>query len=161
MRFPRVLAVLAAAALSAALLAACGGNPKEQEPAVRDMLRDLARASVNRDTERILGHVVGPAGQGDNPIGAKEWDTPEGKKNIQEGNKRQINGMFKDSGITQEADVDKYLAAVKIIFADTKNCEVVWFIAPEGRRKGEKCTFRVTRTETGWKIYDYFRDLVN
>lgn len=160
MRFPRLFPAVAVAALASAILPACGGSPREQEPAVRDMLRSLARDTVKNDEEAIIGHIVGPAGQGDNPVGAKEWDTPEGKKNIQIGNKRQIRSMFKDAGIVQEADVDRFLGAIKIAFADSKNCEVLWFIAPEGRRVGEKITLRLTRTEQGWKIYDYYRDLV-
>jgi ketosteroid isomerase-like protein len=160
MKFPRLVPAFALAALGSAILAACGADPAEQLPAVRDMLRDLARATIANDFDRIISHVVGPAGQGDNPIGAKEWETPEGKKNIQEGNKRQIRAMFKDAGIVSEGDIDRFLQAVKVSFGDAKNCQAIFFIAPEGRRAGEKVTLRLTKTEQGWKIYDYFRDII-
>jgi len=160
MKFPRLVPAFAVAVLGAALLPSCGGDPTEQLPAVRDMLRDLARATIANDYDRIVGYTVGPAGSTGNPIGAKDWETPEGRKNIQDGIKRQIRAMFKDAGIVTEADVDRFLQAVKVSFGDVKNCEAIFFIAPEGRRAGEKVTLRLTKTDQGWKIYDYFRDIV-
>jgi hypothetical protein len=160
MRIARLVPAFALVALASALLPACGGDPRDQEPGVKDMLRSLARDTVKNDEEAIIGHVVGPAGQGANPVGAKEWETPEGRQKIQLGQKRMIRSMFKDAGIVQEADVDRFLRACKIGFADSKNCDVSFEIAGEGRRKAVKCTLRLTRTEQGWKIHDYYRDLV-
>ena len=159
MGIPR-LVLAAAVAVLAALLPACGGRATDQTPAVQDMLRTLARDTIKNDEAAIIAHVVGPAGQGANPVGAKEWDTPEGRANIQLGQKRMIRSMFKDAGIAQETDVDRFLQACRIGFADSKNCDVTFEIAGKGRLRGEKCVLRLTRREEGWKIHDYYRELL-
>ena len=157
---PVPAAALGLAAALAGLLPGCGGNPSEQAPAVRNMLREFSMAVVNNEKDRILAFVLPMAGQGGNPIGAKEWETPEGREKILEGNRRMLRSIYKDAGILKEGDVDRLLAAVRLGFANAQNCDVTFEIAGEGRRDAELVTIRLTRREEGWRIHDFYRDVL-
>ena len=158
MRLVPAAAFLAAAAV--ALLPGCGPDPSEQAPAVRNMLREFSLAVVKKDDEKILSFVLPMAGQGDNPVGAQGWNTPEGKAAILEGNRRQLRAIYRDAGILKEEDVDRFLSAVRLGFAGAESCDVTFEIAAEGRRNAERVTFRLARREEGWRIHDYFRDML-
>lgn len=155
---PSVL--MGVAAVAAALLPGCGGDPSVEAPAVRTMLREFSFAVVRKDDEKILSYVLPMAGQGDNPVGAKGWDDPAGRAAIKEGNRRQLRAIYKDAGILKEEDVDRFLSAVRLGFAGSEACDVTFEIAGEGRRDSEKVTLRLVRREEGWRIHDYFRDMI-
>ena len=151
--------LFAAAALSAALLAGCGGSKTEAEPEIRAMLRDFAIAVVKKDDARINGYVLPTAGQYGSPVGAKQLDTPEGKAVVIEGNRRWMRSTFKEAGILSEADIDAFMQATKLYIGDRKNAEAKFEIAAQGRRAAEIVTFRLTKTEQGWRVHDYARDM--
>lgn len=154
-----LLAAFAATALSAALLPGCGGNKMEAEPAIRSMLRDFATAVVTKDDARINGYVLPTAGQYGSPVGAKQLDTPEGKATVIEGNRRWIRSTFKEAGILAETDVESFMQAIKLFIGDAKNAEAKFEIAAQGRRAAEIVTFRLTKTDQGWRIFDYDRSM--
>ncbi|HEU4394567.1 MAG TPA: hypothetical protein VFS92_03315, partial [Planctomycetota bacterium] len=152
--------LLGLAAAAAALLTGCGGDPSVEAPAVRTMLREFSFAVVKNEKEKIISYFLPMAGQGDNPVGAKGWDTPDGRAEILEGNRRNIRSIYKDAGILKEEDVDRFLAAVRLGFASSESCDVTFEIAGEGRRDSAKVTLRLSRREEGWRIHDYFRDMI-
>jgi hypothetical protein len=151
--------LFAAAALSAALLVGCGGNKMEAEPEIRSMLRDFAIAVVTKNDDRINMYILPTAGQYGSPVGAKQLDTPEGKAVVVEGNRRWARSTFKEAGILEEKDIDSFMQATKLFISDAKNAEAKFEIAAQGRRVAEIVTFRLTKTDQGWRVHDYSRDI--
>jgi len=162
---------LAAAALAAAslLLPACGGvDPKVEEPLVREFVRTFARALIQNDKEKIAAFILPMAGQGNNPLGAQEWDNPEGREKIKEGNRRQLRQLLLDAGVmTQEqlkngmVDETKVEALDKAlrVWVDGKNARGTFEIAGGPRRMTEDVTFLFAKTEQGWSLADYSREI--
>lgn len=153
-RFLAVASIL----LASLGLCACGQNSKELEPGLRTMLQDFAKAVVTKNDDKINSYVMPQAGQRDNPVGAKDLDDPEGRKRIIEGNRKWMRRAFKDAGILEEKDVDAFLQAVRMNIVD-KNAMVTYEIAAEQRRAAEEVTFRLTLTDKGWRIFDYYREM--
>jgi hypothetical protein len=153
-RFPLAAALYAACAL----LAACGPNPRELEPGLKDALRDLAKATVANDQDRIIKYFFPDSGLINDPVGAKETNTPEGREKANESNRRWIRRLFKDSGIEKEVDVDRFCQALKYDI-QPPNASVFFEIAAEGRRQAEVVTIRMTRTPEGWRVFQYEREL--
>lgn len=150
--------LIAAALLSPLLFAACGPNPGELEPGLRDMLRDFGRSIIVNDKEKIISYVLPSAGQRENPVGAKDLDTAEGRERIMEGNRRWCRKTFKDAGIVEEKDLETFLQALRIGISG-RDAMVTFEIAAEGRRAAEIVTFRMTLTERGWRVFDYYREM--
>ena len=149
---------LAAAVLLAAALPGCGPNNKEQEPALKAMLRDLARSVVVNDKPAIQQYIIVTAGMEGSPMAAKDADTPEGRESLYEANRRWIRLCFRDAGIQAEADVENFMQAIRFSI-DGKNSWVTFEIAAEGRRAAEIVTWRLTNTDKGWKIFQYGRKM--
>ena len=149
---------LAAAAVlvAAASFAGCGPNNKEQEPAFKAMLRDLARAVVANDKPTIQQFIIVTAGMEGSPMAARDADTPEGREALYEANRRWIRLCFRDAGIQAEADIETFMNAIRFNI-DGKNAWVSFEIAAEGRRAAELVTWRLTNTEKGWRIFRYER----
>jgi hypothetical protein len=148
-----LLAVLASVAASG-----CGPNPKELEPGLRTMLRDLAKAVVVNDKPTIQSYIIVDAGMRLSPMAAKDGDTPEGRERLHEANRKWIRGCFRDAGIQAEGDIEAFMGALRMSI-DGVNAWVTFEIAAEGRRVAEVVTFRLTRTEKGWRMFEYGRQM--
>jgi len=150
---------LAAAALSlcaAVSVAGCGPDPKELEPSLKEALRDLAKAVVVNDKPTIQKYIKDDAGMRGSPMAAKDAETPEGRDRLYESNRKWIRACFRDSGIKEEKDIETFMQAIKMSI-DGKNAWVNFEIAAEGRRVAEIVTFRLTKTEKGWLMFEYGR----
>jgi hypothetical protein len=154
----RRLAIAVSVLLGALSLSGCGPNPKELEPGLRTMLQDFAKAVVTKNDEKINMYVLAQAGQTGNPVGAKDLDDPEGRKRIIEGNRKWVRKAFKDAGLTEEKDVDVFMQAIHMNIS-AKDAMVTYEIAAEQRRVAETVTFRLTLTDKGWRILDYYREM--
>lgn len=156
---------IAAAAAAFALFAVtavpgCGADPREQEPGLKAMLRDLAKAVVANDKPTIQNFIIVTAGMRGSPMAAKDADTPEGREALFEANRRWIRLCFRDAGIQAEADVEAFMQAIRFSI-EGKNARVTFEIAAAGRRLAEIVTFRLTNTEKGWRVYEYGREIKN
>ena len=158
----RLLLAAAAAALAPALLlAGCGGpNPTIDAPLIKDTLKEFARAVVNNDKDKIHSYILPMAGLTGSPLKAKEWDKPEGREKIIEGNRRDMRKIFKDSGILAEGDVDRFIAALRITLVSAKGAEVRFDIAGGNGRRPELVSFRLSKMDNGWRIFDYSREML-
>ena len=154
---------IAAAATALALFAAtavpgCSADSREQEPGLKAMLRDLAKAVVANDKPTIQNYIVVTAGMAGSPMAAKDADTPEGRELLYEANRRWIRLCFRDSGIQTDADVETFMQAIRFSI-DGKNAWVNFEIEGAGRRVAEIVTLRLTNTEKGWRIFEYGREM--
>ncbi len=151
---------LAAAVLLAATAAAagCGPSAKELEPGLKAMLRELAKAVVANDKPVIQQFILVDAGMAGSPMAAKDADTPEGREALYEANRRWIRLCFRDAGIQADADVETFMNAIRFSI-DGINAWVTFEIAAEGRRAAEIVTWRLTRTEKGWRMFQYERKM--
>jgi hypothetical protein len=142
-------------------LLGCGGgpNPSMDLPLIKDMMRDFAGAVVANDKDKIRSYILPNAGLTGSPLKAKDWDKPEGRESIMEGNRRDMRRLFKDSGIEKDQDVDRFLGALRMTVADAKNGTVYFDIAASQGHRAEKVTFRLVKTEKGWRILDYYREM--
>lgn len=168
----RLWIAAAAAALfpCALLLAGCGGtDPKLEEPQIRAFVRELAKALIENDKEKVAAFILPMAGQAGSPVAAQDWDTPEGRERIREGNRRQLRAILLDAGIMKEADLKggfpdekalERLDQALRIGIDGKNASVWFDIAGNARRMAEVVTFRLSKVEAGWRLGDYSRDMV-
>lgn len=169
----RLLAAIAAAAILATsfALAGCGGtDPRLEEPRIRNLMRDLNRALYSNDKEKVKTFVLSTAGQGNNPVGAKDADTPEGRDHIQDGNRRNLRQILVDAGIMKPADLkgnpvpderalDRFDSALRIVVQDT-NATGKIDIEPVGTgKRAEVVTFKFVKSESGWHVYDFEREM--
>ena len=166
----RKCAAAAAALLALAfLLPACGGvDPKVEVPIIRQFVRDLARALIQNEKDKVSAFILPMAGQSGNPIGAQQWDTPEGREEIREGNRRQLRKLLVDAGImteeqlktgmVDEAGVERLDKAIRL-FIDGKNARGIFEIAAGPRRMAEDVTFLFAKTDNGWRLADFYRDM--
>lgn len=150
------IAVAAVAAMFAA--AGCGPDPRELEPGMKAMLRDLAKAVVVNDKPTIQNLILVDAGCRGNPMDAADAKTPEGRERLIEANRRWIRQTFKDAGIAAEADVETFMGAIKFSI-DGINAWVKFEIAAQGRRAAEEVVFRLTKSENGWRMFEYSRGM--
>lgn len=153
----RLAAAFAALLGGALLLAACGGtNPAVEEPLVKEFVRELARALVQNEKDRIASYILPNAGQGNNPIGAQEWDNPEGREKIKEGNRRQLRKTLLDAGImseeqlktgvVDEAKIDRLIQALRV-HVDGVNAIGRFDIAGGPGRLPEVVTWKFIKTD--------------
>ena len=165
-RFAAAVAALLAVAI---LVPACGGvDPRVEEPVVRSFVRDLARALIQNDKEKVAAFILPMAGQGNNPLGAQEWDNPEGREKIRDGNRRQLRQLLLDAGvikeeqlktgIVDEAGVTRLDQAMKI-YIDGKNARGTFELAAGPHRMAEDVTWLFAKTEQGWRLADYDRQM--
>ena len=166
----RRLLIAAAALLSSAfLLAACGGtNPAIEEPVIRATIKDLARNLWSNDKDKVAAVVLTRAGQGSNPLGAQQANTAEGRKEINEGNRRNLRAILRDAGIMSDADlkgtvvdetaISRLDSALKVHIQDV-NALVTFEIAGTGIRAAELVTFKLQKSGQKWLMYDFEREM--
>ena len=165
----KLLAATAALLCGAFLLSACGGvDPKVEEPLVRQFVRELTRALIQNDKERIASYILPMAGQRGNPVGAQEWDTPEGREKIREGNRRQLRQLLLDAavmseeqlktGIVDDGKIDRLDRALRV-YVDGKNAKAYFEIAGGPRRMAEDVWLYFAKVDNVWRLADYSRDL--
>jgi hypothetical protein len=150
--------LLLAALLALSAAPGCGPNPKELEPGLRNMFKDFAKAVVAKDNDRINGYVLPRAGQTGNPVGAKDLDDPAKRLLIIEGNRVWVRKAFKDAGIVEDKDIESLMSAITINISGI-NARVSFEIAAEQRRAPEIVAFLLQKTEKGWVIYDFEREM--
>jgi hypothetical protein len=157
---------------AAVLLSACGGtNPKVEEPLIRATVRDLGRALFADDADKCAAIVLLRAGQGNNPVGAAQADTPEGRDAINKGNRRNLRGFLADAGIISpaelkakglpnEAALDRLDQALRVQ-VNGVNALVTFEIAGvPGKKFPELVSFKFQKSEGRWLMYDYEKELV-
>jgi len=108
------------------------------------------------DKPTIQSFILVDAGCRGNPMDAADAKTPEGRERLFEANRRWIRQTFRDAGIVADADIETFMGAIKFNIEGI-NAWVTFEIAAQGRRAAEIVTFRLTRSEKGWRMFEYGR----
>ena len=165
----RLLLATAALVPVAALPSGCGGtNPRVEEPLVRTFLKDLNRALITDDKEKVARMVLPTAGQRGNPVGASG-----DKDTINDGNRRLLRQLLLDCGVMKPTDLKLKASAIPDEPALTRfdealhisivdmNARASFEIAGEGRRRGEQVILSLVKDpkDGTWRMYDYEREM--